>query len=85
MTSYDFSGQQFSYGFDSMGWPDELTKTGSSFSYDSNGNLTKMPGPGCTLNLAYDPYNRLQDITTASCGSESYAYSPDSRPVWKKT
>ena len=30
--------------------------TDSAFSYDANGNMTKMPGPGCTLNLAYDEF-----------------------------
>ena len=53
----------------------------SYYSYDSNGNLTKMPyGTGYTT-LSYDIENRLIQAVNSN-GTEPYAYEPDNRRVY---
>jgi len=58
---------------------------GSAFSYDANGNLTKTPGPGGSLDLSYDQYHRLIQADGGSSGVDDYDYSPDGRRIWKQT
>jgi hypothetical protein len=54
----------------------ESTNFTVGFGYDSNGNLTTMPG---VTGLTYDVENRL---LTAS--GEQYWYGPDNKRVWLK-
>ena len=51
----------------------------SGYTYDSNGNLTAMPGS----TFVYDIENRLAQVT--SSGSEYYGYDPSNRRIWKTT
>ena len=53
--------------------------TSSGYTYDSNGNLTAMPGS----TFVYDIENRMVQVT--SSGSEYYGYDPSNRRVWKTT
>jgi RHS repeat-associated protein len=48
----------------------------AGFSYDSNGNMTTMPG---VAGLTYDVENRL-----LTANSEQYWYGPDNKRVWLK-
>ncbi|MEW5978801.1 MAG: RHS repeat-associated core domain-containing protein [Acidobacteriota bacterium] len=52
--------------------------TTSGYGYDSNGNLTSMPG----MTLAYDMANRL--ISTTGSGTEIYAYDPNNQRVYRR-
>ncbi|MEW5980483.1 MAG: RHS repeat-associated core domain-containing protein [Acidobacteriota bacterium] len=52
--------------------------TTSGYAYDSNGNLTSMPG----LTLGYDVSNRVVSVTGASV-NEQYGYDPSNRRMWR--
>ncbi|MEW5978800.1 MAG: hypothetical protein AB1898_23630, partial [Acidobacteriota bacterium] len=52
--------------------------TTSGYAYDSNGNLTSMPG----LTLGYDVLNRVVSVTGASV-NEQYGYDPSNRRMWR--
>ena len=47
------------------------------WSYDANGNVTAMP---TVATMNYDGYNRL---SWSGPASESYAYAPDNKRVWR--
>jgi len=51
----------------------------TGYTYDSNGNLTAMPGS----TFVYDIENRMVQVT--SSGSEYYGYDAWNRRVWKTT
>ncbi|MEW5980578.1 MAG: RHS repeat-associated core domain-containing protein [Acidobacteriota bacterium] len=52
--------------------------TTSGYGYDSNGNLTSMPG----LTLGYDVLNRVVSVTGTSV-NEQYGYDPGNRRMWR--
>ncbi|MEW5979099.1 MAG: hypothetical protein AB1898_25165 [Acidobacteriota bacterium] len=52
--------------------------TTSGYAYNSNGNLTSMPG----LTLGYDVLNRVVSVTGASV-NEQYGYDPSNRRMWR--
>ena len=49
--------------------------------YDNNGNLTQVPGFAGTY--TYDVENRIVSAATGSNGTDTYAYGPDSKRVYK--
>jgi RHS repeat-associated protein len=55
-----------------------ITSTG--YSYDSNGNLTAMPGVAMT----YDVENRMVSVTRSGVGIEQYVYNPRGERVWQR-
>jgi hypothetical protein len=69
------SGPTVSLSFD----PAKNWISSSGHTYDSNGNLTVMPGS----TFVYDIENRLAQVT--SSGSEYYGHDPWDRRVWKTT
>jgi RHS repeat-associated protein len=46
-----------------------------SWTYDSNGNATNIPGVGF---ISYDAANRVKTV-----GSETYEYAPSNKRIWK--
>ncbi len=56
----------------------------AGYAYDSNGNLTQMPGASGSVTLEYDIENRLTRYYYAAGGvDERYGYGPSNERIWK--
>jgi YD repeat-containing protein len=56
----------------------------TGYGYDSNGNLTQMPGASGSVTLEYDIENRLTRYYYVAGGvDERYGYGPSNERVWK--